>query len=265
MRSGYDAICATYNVIQYLLGLNPRKSRVEEEIRAYQNKDKPAIPDTINFADEKWAEAIQADINEINNAINSTLLIGSVCGGGGAYLLSYVLPLPFNACVLALAGLIYRNDIKSNLQDKLDKLIAVFEKLTPEDTGLPVAMNLATVIATLVTDEAVINKWMKLDKNTPQQVFAKANPEFIKIFADKGFFKYEIRDTLESAEADCRAEEQRFKKSGVLGNLSLLKKHSYAAFYGKGDLSLNYKYGFYLKTFNNKEVPVQTTVTLSLR
>jgi hypothetical protein len=241
------------------------------EVVAYQNKENPIIPASINFSDNRWTDAIQADIDDLNN----DLMFAYGCDGLalGAGYMSYYLVSAFLPNLIVLAGeamlaykyFIYRNEMQTKISSKLDKLISVFSTLTPDDTKHPIALNLASVIAPMVQDEAVANRWLKLERYIPRTAFAKANPEFIEIFEKRGFIKFAIYDNKNAADAALQTETKAYNDYRILNNLKLMAKYGYAALYGKGHINLEFtkQLSFYTKTPDEKIPHVHQTIGYS--
>lgn len=210
-----------------------------KQIENYKNKS--IVPDSIKFNKEGWAEAIQADIDALNHSLRVSYARDLV-HMGSLFGLSFMPILPY---IFVGVGLLVNFGIRESHRHsavglKLEKLISVFEKLTPEDTKTQIAKNLASAIAPLVLDEAVMLKWMKLEENSPRSAFRTADPEFIEILKTKGLVQLAVYPNQSAADVAFKEEEKQYNDS-ILEPFSLFITHVNSILYGKSNIGIEYK------------------------
>lgn len=215
-----------YNPVQTLYKENLMPSSIIE------NYKKGTIPNYVDFSNQEWINAIQADINQLNSNIKSLIKTDSIIGGCSALLLFFYPSISIAATAAYL--LFYRNETKKTIEKQIEKLGQLFMKITPKDTNYQIVLNLTDTLAPLISDEKILKSWIRSD--FPQQSIDIANSQFQSILANKGFLQVQNFDSSDAAKKAFEQSQTEYQTS-LNKTIDLLKGKLRCTLYGKGKVS----------------------------
>lgn len=224
----------------------------------------------IRFNDPEWAKVIQNDIDHLNVAINALILMD--CSFVFLALTLSISTTPAVACAMLVASapLYYyslRHPVRKLIDNQIDKLGQVFMKVVPEDTAIPVVLNLTYAIASLIADEKILKGWMPFLQQFPQRDIDVATEEFKQILNKRGFFHVQNFNSKQEALKTVQSDVSSYQNHRLFEQLKAKLRFIY---FGKGKLSDLFTdlklHEYYIRKPNAKALTSSSqSVTLGLR